>query len=478
MSLQRLRRIPALLCSLAIAAISVLFLGSSVSYADVTTYNRTAGGPSTYGWYWSDASTSNGWVIAHDPIGNSTENTYGVSYFLSSPATSGTSFNALHQTCGTRDLGVSGISGSHGAFDYNSFQGCNGDPANVILTIEVGTCQSPSINWGGCVPGSFSKIVSASFRNGSSLPVSDAGLPSVTAGNCILTDAQIAGVHRAAGFTEQQLIPITAIALAESGGRVNAVNRNPNPISYDIGLDQINDKAHPSYDRNVLGTNPLYNTTAAHDIFVAANGFTPWSTYNSGVYSRYLDRATKGVADSGGQSLALANCSGGIANPNDKNGDGIPDVTPNSAQQDNCSFSLNPLNVLKCLFLPTDGSFSQWTQLKDNITTKPPLSVLTASVSYTRAIFGQYGACQPTPNGDPGCRQDNSASISFDPLQPGARHTNFDFSPLKKASEAADNGAYQTILTILRLGLWAGFTFYVFKRISQSFGSKETGNTE
>lgn len=76
-----------------------------------------------------------------------------------------------------------------------------------------------------------------------------------------------------------------AIALAESGGKRTAVG-DVN-LGRSIGLWQINLRAHPEYTEGDL-YNPQNNANAAFQIYSDAGGFSPWTTFRTGVYSDFL----------------------------------------------------------------------------------------------------------------------------------------------------------------------------------------------
>lgn len=308
--------------------------------------------------------------------------------------------------------------------------------------------------------------------------------PNVTAGNCILSDVQIAALARSAGFVESELRTIVAIVLAESGGKVNAVNRNPSPVSYDIGLAQVNDLAHPSYDRVLLGTNPIYNMTAARTIYTSApanSSFTPWATFNSGKHTQFLSRANAGVTNSTGVSIALSDCQGGVADPNDPTGIGTR--TPTTEGDDNsCGFTFNPFRAIKCAFVPTDAGFRQWEALQTSSSTKPPLSFITGMKSFTTDVFGGYTEC----NYGPACPINSGQVVrSQNVILPGNTtigkyaDDNKNFDPLSKAATLAyESTWWQGIHSIFKAGLWVGFVFYGINRITNSFGAKnESGKT-
>ena len=294
--------------------------------------------------------------------------------------------------------------------------------------------------------------------------------PIVTAGNCYVTDAQLAGIARAAGFPENKIVTAVAIAFAESNGKVNAINKNLAPVSFDIGLWQINDVAHPSYDRVMLGTNPIFNGSAAFAIYTAANSsFSPWSSFNNNSYSVNLTRANNAFNDSAGASLAITNCSGTIAAPKDTNGDGIPDAP---IENPDCHFTFNPFTALKCAFVPSSGSFQKWTEFSTTAQQKPPLSILSSAYVFVTGFSDQYVYCQ-------GNVTVCGAQPKFSAALPGSTRE-YDFDPLSKAAIAANdvNSNYQIVKTFIRIFLWAMFAFYVYRRITVSFGAKSVFDGE
>lgn len=75
-----------------------------------------------------------------------------------------------------------------------------------------------------------------------------------------------------------------AVAMAESGGCVDAVSpRNSNGTT-DAGLWQIN-SIHAT---NAQMVDPVANVKMAISLSGNGTSWTPWSTYNSGAYQRYL----------------------------------------------------------------------------------------------------------------------------------------------------------------------------------------------
>jgi cell wall-associated NlpC family hydrolase len=81
-----------------------------------------------------------------------------------------------------------------------------------------------------------------------------------------------------AGFKNDQLTVAVAIALAESGGRADAYNRNSNGTS-DYGLWQINSVHTGSGFETRLAYDPDYNAKWAYRLSNSGNNFGPWATY-------------------------------------------------------------------------------------------------------------------------------------------------------------------------------------------------------
>lgn len=113
-----------------------------------------------------------------------------------------------------------------------------------------------------------------------------------------LTDAQIAGAARAAGFSGSAVTTITAIALAESGGNATAHNSVPPDDSY--GLTQVNMIGKMGSDRRAefgLKSNtdlydPTTNMRVAYALSNGGKSFRAWTTYTTGAYLAFLPRAS------------------------------------------------------------------------------------------------------------------------------------------------------------------------------------------
>lgn len=88
------------------------------------------------------------------------------------------------------------------------------------------------------------------------------------------------------GGGARNLAPImAAIGMAESGGRIDAVNGPNDDGSYDYGWLQIN-SSH-GYDRAKLLSDPVYTARAGVAI-ERAQGLSAWTTYTSGAYKTFL----------------------------------------------------------------------------------------------------------------------------------------------------------------------------------------------
>lgn len=110
----------------------------------------------------------------------------------------------------------------------------------------------------------------------------------------ILSPAQMAGYLKAAGFTGSQVVIMTAIGSAESGGDTLITHRNSDG-STDHGVWQIND--HANADVFSLGDwrNPADNARMAYTIY-KRQGYQAWSVFNSHAYTSHLGSAQLGAA--------------------------------------------------------------------------------------------------------------------------------------------------------------------------------------
>lgn len=116
--------------------------------------------------------------------------------------------------------------------------------------------------------------------------------PGPTSGT--LTPAQIGFYARQVGFSGRSLVIAIAIALAESGGSVGAINTANSNGTTDRGLWQIN-SVHRQYNPQRLLTDPTYNAKAAWEISSGGTNWFPWTTYTNGRYQRFLNDAQQAV---------------------------------------------------------------------------------------------------------------------------------------------------------------------------------------
>ena len=118
-----------------------------------------------------------------------------------------------------------------------------------------------------------------------------------------LNQEEIARAARAAGFPEDKVATMTAIAMAESSGDSAAINNNPNTGDLSYGLWQINMLGDMGPERRKLFgiksneelLDPLTNAKAAYKIY-ELQGYAAWSVYKSGKYRDYMVSAKKAAA--------------------------------------------------------------------------------------------------------------------------------------------------------------------------------------
>lgn len=111
-----------------------------------------------------------------------------------------------------------------------------------------------------------------------------------------LSASEIAQLARTAGFAGSDLVTAVAIALAESSGDPAIVGDLEITRGGSIGLWQINLCWHPEYSKELL-LDPPANAAAAYAIYADADhSFSPWSTYASGSYRRFLEVASEACA--------------------------------------------------------------------------------------------------------------------------------------------------------------------------------------
>ena len=112
-----------------------------------------------------------------------------------------------------------------------------------------------------------------------------------------LSPEELAAVASEAGFKGSALTKIVAIMMAESSGNTTAgYTRYTEGTHNSIGIAQINANAHQQYNPEAL-TNPIYNAEASYQISNGGSNFTPWTTYLTGAYKKYLSAASQAVAN-------------------------------------------------------------------------------------------------------------------------------------------------------------------------------------
>lgn len=101
-----------------------------------------------------------------------------------------------------------------------------------------------------------------------------------------------------AGWRGKDLVIAIAVALAESGGRTDAVNTANSNGTTDYGLFQVNSIHNPTAEER---TQALPNARKAKSIWDAraktdSSGWNAWSVYNSRRYLFFIPQATPAAA--------------------------------------------------------------------------------------------------------------------------------------------------------------------------------------
>jgi len=112
-----------------------------------------------------------------------------------------------------------------------------------------------------------------------------------------LAPERIYGYARGAGFSPEESVTATAIALAESGGRPRA--HNPHPPDDWYCLMQVNmlgplgpdRRARYRLHRNEDLYDPATCMRVSYGISAGGSDWRPWTTWTRGTYRRYLDLA-------------------------------------------------------------------------------------------------------------------------------------------------------------------------------------------
>lgn len=127
----------------------------------------------------------------------------------------------------------------------------------------------------------------------------------------ILTHDQIVSIAESVGFSPSGAGTIAAIALAESSGNTQAIGGPNTNGTYDYGLVQINGVHIASGAiSQAQALSPVSALAYALKLSNGGTNFTPWATYTSGAYQKYLSggstSATVAPASSTSSTSGLA----------------------------------------------------------------------------------------------------------------------------------------------------------------------------
>jgi Lysozyme like domain len=113
--------------------------------------------------------------------------------------------------------------------------------------------------------------------------------------NTKLSIGQIVSYLSNAGFKGVDLITMTAITLAESGG--NTASYNPaDPYGGSFGIVQINGSHFVNGSTTMqCAFDPQCSANFAYALFKGRGNFTDWGTFTDGSYKKYLSQATSGT---------------------------------------------------------------------------------------------------------------------------------------------------------------------------------------
>jgi hypothetical protein len=416
------------------------------------------------------------------------------------------------------------------------------DPALQPITIKSGTCSfsgsyatrsGTSGNW------SFSGTYNLDPCGGSTFLLTDMRfnlvnnatgatigqviqwLPDATNGaSCsgtgagtVLTDAQLVAVAYGAGFRDASpqyqshgLTWATAVALAESGAQVDAVNTANADGSTDRGLWQIN-SIHTQYDAAKLLSDAAYNAAAAFQISGSGTNWMPWNSFWAGSKPAYAMYARAAAAVAGTPFTGTIPCGGSNAGlpPAEPSGTPIPGSSTSGVGGetgfDSCVPKgwdfLNPLAyvkgtacVLRVAFVPQSGSGTAWTAFRTAVSARPPFSLVTTAYTFINGIItgirtGNQAQVAGTsiPASTVAVPGGSFSMPGYSPLT-GINHTDCSGGNPLGASTTSDTADCQTGLpasmvlfrNVIRVMLWGGFLFLVWRRMSAAIGAKPEGD--
>lgn len=120
---------------------------------------------------------------------------------------------------------------------------------------------------------------------------------------------QVAWIAGQIWHDHDTVILATAISFAEDGSHDPSAIHVNGDGSRDLGLWQINEKAHPDLINNSAGwkwNDPQGNAKMAFNVWQSAGGkWTPWSTYNNGAYKLQMAAANQAFLDAIKQAVQM-----------------------------------------------------------------------------------------------------------------------------------------------------------------------------
>lgn len=327
---------------------------------------------------------------------------------------------------------------------------------DLIGVVSQHTDPGPSLSWSGTAPGGVTGP-----------PVN--GPADISAGNCIGQLPALAALLRSAGWSDDaDGHTALAVLLAESRGRVNALHKNDDG-SYDYGLFQVNDQAHPDYDPQRLGTDPLYNAQAAWQIRQTAGDWSPWVTYTTGLYRQWLSAAVSAWQDPAAvDPLPAANCAQ-LTGSEPPSGSTDP-VDPNDPANGRSCTGWNPLTYFKCAlswaFVPSDGATTRWSEQVSSISDHAPVSTARSGYNTFQDV---WDALRCGTADQAGYGQCPDLDLSMPVLG-----TTTVIDPMQSAGQLMNDGPgpFHWIYDAIKVGLWVGAVWWIWTRVAATFGGK------
>lgn len=156
------------------------------------------------------------------------------------------------------------------------------------------------------------------------------------------------------------------------------------------------------------------------------------------------------------------------------------DNSPPSAGTCHASF-YNPISWMKCLFWPGATSANAWQTMKNSIVGKPPFSIVTGGVSFfTDAV----SAFNHDAEGCGGSEDPMSAFSTYVSPTGTLVYQTGEAGPLSGLmagscqSIRASAAGLPNLRDVLRVALWGGFLFVMWRRVNAAVGSKPEADTE